>query len=124
MTTNFPSTSFRCSRLSSELKARFLRELVLTEADISLGYLTLEDGSEWKLYLEGDALIRYIQCREQFENLRIPCLCSFQFWESENDFDYRVVCRRLATSAVTRQGKQTWKLSGESINSQNPLLFI
>lgn len=117
MTTNFPSPSFRCDATNPALQSRFLRELLITSTDLEIGFLTLEDGSEWKLYLEGDALIRYVQCREQFENLRIPCLCSFQFWESENDFDYRVVCRRLAPRAVTRKGKQTWKLSGESINS-------
>src|SRR5574337_459521 len=114
MTTNFPSPSFRCDSTNPALQARFLRELLITSTDLEIGFLTLEDGSEWKLYLEGEALLRYVKSEETFQ---IPCLCSFQHWEAANDLDYRVVCRRLAPRVVTRKGKQTWKLSGGSIDS-------
>ena len=97
---NFPSPAFRCDSTDPELVTRFLRELVITELDIELGYLTLEDGSEWKLYLEGEALIRYVKFREDFQDLRLPCLCSFQLWGKSEERDYRVICRKLTPKVV------------------------
>lgn len=78
------------------LKQRFLKELLISSEDIDLGFLTLPDGSEWKLYLEGDALIRYVE--RQYPT-KIACLCSFQHWAEPEDTQI-VVCRKLSPKAV------------------------
>lgn len=107
--TLFPNPSFSCDSSHPALHNRFLKELLITEADIILGYLTLNDGSEWKLYLEGEALKRFVRANSE---IKIPCLCSFQHWEADSSFDYRVICRKLAPKLVENS---TWKSSGGSI---------
>lgn len=91
---------FRIAKDSPGLLIRFLRELTITNEDIDFGSIVLEDGSEWKLYLEGDALIRYVEATYP---ARIPCLCSFQCWEAKSaneEAEQIVVCRKLKPKAV------------------------
>lgn len=91
---------FRIAKDSPGLLIRFLRELTITNEDIDFGAIVLEDGSEWRLYLEGDALIRYVEATFP---AKIPCLCSFQCWEAKDSAtepEQIVVCRKLKPRAV------------------------
>lgn len=94
-----PAPSFVCSWQNPALQSRFLKSILLTQEDIDFGFLILPDGSEWNLYLEGEALARYIAAEAE-AGFRIPCVCSFQHWATATESVHRVVCRKQAPRAA------------------------
>lgn len=78
--------AYRSDRtLYPHIQRAFLKDMEVTEEDLAIGYMILDDGTEWGIVLEGNTeakiLARTGECY---------CIISFQLWK---DGSKHAVCK-------------------------------